>query len=190
MSAQTNATYVRMDEGTVEDYAIMGSYHAANLAKLPDRLIGMLVGLGDKQDGSPIDGYAHSLQSASLAYDDGADDDMVFGALMHDIGQEVSEHNHAEVAAAILKPFLSEKMYWVVKHHGTFQGYYYFDKIGWDRDARDRYKDSPYYEDCIHFCERYDQVAFRRDYPTKPLSFFEPMIKRMVATGESVNGVT
>jgi predicted HD phosphohydrolase len=190
MSTQPTATYARMDAGTVEDYAIMGSYHAANLTTLPDRLMAMLVELGDKHDGSPLDGYAHSLQSATLAYDDGADDEMVFAALMHDIGQVASEHNHAEVAAAILKPFLSERMYWVVKHHGTFQGYYYFDKVGWDRDARDQHKDSPYYQDCIHFCERYDQIAFRHDYPTKPLTFFEPLVRRIVSAGAAVTGVT
>lgn len=190
MSAQPIATYTQMDKGSVEDYAIMGSYQPANLATLPARLMQMLVDLADKPDGSPIDGYAHSLQTASLAYDDGAEDETVFAALLHDIGQTVSEHNHSEVAAAILRPFLSDRMCWVVKHHGMFQGYYYFDKIGWDPNARDVYKDSPYYQDCVHFCETYDQVAFRSDYPTKPLTFFEPLVQRMVNQGRSVDGVT
>ena len=190
MSEQPIATYVRMDEGTREDYAIMGSYQAANLAALPDRLMRMLVEFGDKDDGSPLDGYAHSLQSASLAFDDGGDDEMVFAALLHDIGQVVSEHNHSDVAAAILKPFLSERLHWVVQHHGMFQGYYYFDKIDWDPNARDIYKDSPYYQDCVNFCERYDQVAFRGDYATKPLTFFEPMVRRMVSKGRGIPGVT
>ena len=190
MSAQPIATYTRMDHGTVEDYAIMGSYHSVNLTKLPDRLMSMLVELGDKDDGTPIDGYAHSLQSASLAFEDGAEDETVFAALFHDIGVLVSEHNHAEIAAAILKPYLSDRMYWVIKHHGTFQGYYYFDKVGWDPNASEAYKDSPYYEDCIRFCERYDQIAFRRDYPTKPLTFFEPLVRRMMSEGHYVDGVT
>ena len=190
MSEVTIATYTRMDEGTVEDYAIMSSYKPATIAALPDRLMGTLVELGDKHDGSPIDAYAHSLQTATLAYHDGADDETVFAALLHDIGQLYSEHNHAEVSAAILKPYLSERMYWVVKHHGIFQGYYYFDKIGWDPDARDAYRDSPWYDDCVRFCERYDQVAFRRDYPTKPLEFFEPMVRRMMKNAHSVVGVT
>lgn len=190
MSVNAKASYVRMDEGTVEDYAIMGSYHDAHLASLSQRLMQMVTELGDKEDGSPIDGYAHSLQSASLAYADGADDEMVFAALMHDIGQVCSLYNHSEVAAAILKPYLSERMYWVVKHHGTFQGYYYFDKVGWDKNAREQYKESPYYQDCVQFCERYDQIAFRRDYPTKPLEFFEPLVKRMVSQAKLVEGVT
>ena len=190
MSTQPKATYTQMDQGTVEDYAIMGSYREASAAALPDRLLKMLVELGDKEDGSPIDGFAHSLQSATLAYNDDAEDETVFAALLHDVGQVVSVHNHAEVAAAILKPYLSPRMYWVVKHHGIFQGYYYFDKVGWDRNAREAYKDSPYYQDCVHFCERYDQVAFRRDYATKPLSFFEPLVRRMIAQGSAVENVT
>lgn len=190
MSNGKTATYSRMDEGTVEDYAIMGSYKPSNLKVLPDRLMGLLVELGDKEDGSPVDGYAHSLQSATLAYNDGAEDDMVFGALMHDIGQVLSVHYHSEVGAAILKPFLSEKMHWIIKHHGTFQGYYYFDKTGGDQNARDRYRDSPFFEDCAIFCERYDQVAFRKDYATKPLEFFEPLIRRVCAAGHGEKGIT
>ena len=190
MSEAPIATYARMDEGTVEDYAIMASYKPANLAAMPDRLMGLLVELGDREDGSPLDAYAHSLQSATLAYHDGAEDETVFAALFHDIGQFYSEHNHSEVSAAILKPYLSERAYQVVKHHGIFQGYYYFDKIGWDPNARDAYRGSPWYDDCVRFCERYDQIAFRRDYPTKPLEFFEPMVRRVMERARSVAGVT
>ena len=143
MSEAPIATYSRMDEGTVEDYAIMASYKPANLAALPDRLMSLLVELGDREDGSPLDAYAHSLQSATLAYHDGAEDETVFAALFHDIGQFYSENNHSEVSAAILKPYLSERAYQVVKHHGMFQGYYYFDKIGWDPNARDAYAARP-----------------------------------------------
>ena len=49
MSEAPIATYARMDEGTVEDYAIMASYKPANLAAMPDRLMGLLMELGDKQ---------------------------------------------------------------------------------------------------------------------------------------------
>ena len=86
-------------------------------AQFPARLLSMLALLADKHDGSPIDSYAHSLQSATLAYEDDADDETVFIALFHDIGQLVSEQNHSEVSGAILKPFVSESAHWVVKHH-------------------------------------------------------------------------
>jgi predicted HD phosphohydrolase len=177
MSEAPIATYARMDEGTVEDYAIMASYKPARLAELPDRLMGLLVGLGDKTDGSPIDGYAHSLQSATLAYHDGAEDETVFAALMHDIGQVYSEHNHSEVSAAILKPYLSERAYQVVKHHGIFQGYYYFDKIGRDKDEREQFRGHPAFEMTERFCRDYDQVSFDPDYETRPIDHFMPRMQ-------------
>jgi len=88
-------------------------------------------------------------------------------------------HNHGEVAAAILKPYVSEKIYWIVKHHPVFQGYYYNHYLGGDRNAREKYRDSPHYDDCIYFCERYDQNAFDPAYDSKPLEFFEPMLRRV-----------
>ena len=103
MATDLRASYVRMDEGTVEDYAIMASYQDAHLAAIPRRLMDMLVELGEREDGSPIDGYAHSLQSASLAYDDGADDEMVFAALMHDIGHPPFGHSGEDVLKECLK---------------------------------------------------------------------------------------
>ena len=33
-------------------------------------------------------------------------------------------------------------------------------------------------------CHEYDQKAFDPDYPTKPLEFFEPMLRRVLNRGE------
>ena len=104
---------------------------------------------------------------------------MIIAALLHDIGDVVAPYNHGEVAAAILKPYVSEKTYWIVRHHCVFQGYYYNHHLGGDRNARDKYRDSPYFEDCRYFCHHYDQNAFDPDYPTQPLAFFVPMLRRV-----------
>ena len=181
MSPSPIATYERMDHSTAEDWAAQEHYRPSCIATLPDRLMSMLTSLDGKFDGSPISAYAHSLQSATLAHEDGADDQTVFCALFHDVGQWVSEDNHSEVSAAIVRPFVSERLYWIVKHHGLFQGYFYFHHIGQDRNAREAYRDSPHYQACIDWCDRYDQRAFRRDYPTRPLEFFEPMVRRVIA---------
>ena len=101
-------------------------------------------------------------------------------ALFHDIGQFVSEDNHSQVSAAILKPYLSERGHWIIKHHGIFQGYYYFHHLNQDRHARDTYSDNPHYEACVEWCDKYDQRAFRSDYSSKPLEFFGPMIERVM----------
>ena len=101
--------------------------------------------------------------------------------LLHDIGDELAPYSHSELAAAVLRPFVPEKLYWIVKHHGVFQMVYYAHHLGGDRNARDRFKDHPWYDDAVEFCERYDQNCFDPDYDTLPLSFFEPMLRRVFA---------
>lgn len=83
----------------------------------------------------------------------------------------------------MMKPYVSEKTYWILKHHCVFQGFYYNHHFGGDRNARDKYRDSPHWEDCRHFCEKYDQCAFDPEYPTKPLEFFEPILRRVLSRG-------
>ena len=88
-------------------------------------------------------------------------------------------YNHPDVAAAILKPFVSEANHWMVANHGAFQGYYFFHHIGLDRNLREHFKDSPHYEHCAQFCHLYDQAAFDPDYESEPLEFFVPMVERV-----------
>ena len=85
--------------------------------------------------GYKIDRLQHSLQVATRAYRDGADDETVVAALLHDIGDWLAPYNHSQVAAAILKPYVSKRTYWVIKHHGLFQSYYYAQHLGGDRNA-------------------------------------------------------
>ena len=131
--------------------------------------------------GYQVDRYTHSLQTASRALRDGADEETVVCALLHDIGDVLAPDNHSAVAAAILRPFVGERNHWVVQHHGLFQGYYYFHHRGEDRNARDRYRGHPHYQACVDFCERWDQQSFDPDYPTLPLTRFEPMVRRVFA---------
>ena len=181
MTELDKALYESMETSTVEDWAVYTRLRATLQQGLPDKLMAMLVALENVDDGAPISGYEHSLQSATLAYEDGADDQTVFSALFHDIGQSVSVDNHSQVAAAILRPFVSEELHWIVNHHGIFQGYYYFHLMGEDQNAREKYQDEPYYQACIDWCDKYDQRVFRRDYPTKPLEFFAPMVRRVMS---------
>ena len=174
------ATYSSMETSTASDWAIYRAKIPATLARMPDRLTQLLQDLATVDDGAPINGCDHSLQSATLAYKDDADDETVFMALFHDIGTLVSQSNHSEVSAAILKPYLSERGHWIIKHHGIFQGYYYFHHFDQDRNARDSYKDNPYYDACAEWCDRYDQRAFSSTYPSKSLDFFRPLIKRIL----------
>ena len=100
--------------------------------------------------------------------------------LLHDLGDMIAPDNHSEVIASILRPYISKKNHWVLKHHGLFQGYYYFHHIGGDRNSRERHKDHPFYQDCVDFCEKWDQTSFDPDYPTQSLEYFEPMVRKVL----------
>ena len=179
MDKRYKGTWTAMENATQEDFLAVVDFEKTYNAGLVDRLIDQLKLLDEEWTPYPINRYQHSLQSATRAYDDGADEETVVAALLHDIGDVVAPYNHGEVAAAILKPYVSERTYWVVKHHCVFQGYYYNHYYGGDRNARDKYRDNPYFEDCRYFCHHYDQKAFDPDYDSEPLEFFLPMLRRV-----------
>lgn len=69
----------------------------------------------------------------------------------------------------------------MVKHHAIFQGYYFFNHLGLDRDLREQFRDHPCFERTVKFCAKYDAAAFDPEQETLPLSFFEPMLRRVMA---------
>ena len=122
-----------------------------------------------------------ACKTATRAHRDGREEDYVVMALLHDIGDTLGTYNHPDIAAAILKPFVSEKLHWITEKHGIFQGYYFFHYLGQDRDMRDQFQGHDHYEDCAEFCAKYDQTAFDANYDSAPLEFFEPMVRRVMA---------
>ena len=175
------AQFKSMMEGTQEDWAIIAS-HAKGFNKgLADRVLAHLRLLDGDYGGFPIDRLTHSLQSATLAHCDGMDEEYVVCALLHDIGDTLGSYNHPDIAAAILKPFVSEANHWMVANHGIFQGYYFFHHLGLDRDMRETYRNHPHFEHTARFCHRHDQNAFDPAYDSMPLEAFEPMVQRLFA---------
>jgi predicted HD phosphohydrolase len=69
----------------------------------------------------------------------------------------------------------------MVEKHGIFQGYYFFHHLGMERHLREQFKDHPQYQATIDFCAKYDAAAFDPDFENLPLSFFEPMLRRVFA---------
>jgi predicted HD phosphohydrolase len=179
MKKAYKATWRAMEEASAEDFHAIMEYDASYNAGLVDRLLTQLQQLDEPWTPYPINRLQHSLQSATRAYRDKADEETVVAALLHDIGDVTAPFNHGEVAAAIIKPYVSEKTHWIIKHHCVFQGYYYNHHLGGDRHAREKYRDSPYFDDCVYFCHYYDQSAFDPDYQSYPLDFFEPMLRRV-----------
>ncbi len=168
-------------DATQEDIDAVVKGYSENAAELTNHLISHLELLKGEKGGFTIDRYDHSLQAATKAYRDGKDEEYVVCALLHDVGDHLAPYDHGELAAAMLRPFVSDANYWMVKHHTTFQGYYFWDKIGQDKNARDKYKNEPYYQHTIEFCDKYDSAAFDPDYQSEPIEFFKPMIQKLVA---------
>jgi predicted HD phosphohydrolase len=175
------ARFTRMEDGTKEDYAIIERAQQPFADQLPERVLAHLKGLGGSYGGMQVDRLVHSLQTATRAERDGRDEEYVVCAVLHDVGDLLASHSHAQLAAAILKPFVSEENHWMVEHHAIFQGYYFWHHVGADRNARDRYRDHPYFERTEEFCSLYDQCSFDPDYDTAPIEYFEPMLRRVLA---------
>ena len=173
--------YVRMDEGTAWDYALQSALAKPFMAATPERLLAFMESLHHSFPGGQIDRYAHSLQTATRAEDAGECEEIVVAGLLHDIGDSLSPHNHGIIGAEILRPFVSRHTYWMLRHHDVFQGYYFWDKIGLDKHARDRHRDHPAYDMTVRFTGDYDQMAFDPAYETRPLEYFEPMVGRIFA---------
>ena len=173
-------SFTAMKDGTREEYALLARLEKPFLALTADRVLDEL----RRADEVTLEGYkisrlTHGLQSATRAMRDGADIDWVVGALLHDIGDGLAPQNHDRMSAEVIRPFVRWDVAWVVEHLGIFQMLYYAHHYGWDRDARERFRDHPCFDSCAEFCERWDQSSFDPDYPTEPLSRFEPMLREV-----------
>jgi predicted HD phosphohydrolase len=173
------AQFQAMTESTHDDWQLIGGELKRFGEKLPDRLIAHLKLLQGDYGGFPVDRLEHCLQTATRAHQAGRNEEYVVCALLHDIGDTLGPSNHADIAAAIVQPFVSEENHWIVQHHGIFQGYYFFHFLGLDRDLRDKFRDHPYFEKTEEFCRLFDQVAFDPDFRSMPLEAFEPMVRRV-----------
>lgn len=145
-----------------------------------ERVLKLFGELRDCFIGNHIDMLEHGLQTATRALRDGADEETVVVALLHDIGEVMTPINHGEVAAAFLRPYITPQNHWILMHHEIFQAYYYQDAAGLEeKDTRERFKDNKYYEACVKFCHDWDQPSFDPDYESLPLEHFVPMVHRI-----------
>ena len=175
------ATFTRMEDSTAEDWRRIAGEYGPFVKALPQRIVAHLKLLEGDYGGFPVDRYTHSLQTATRALRDGRDEEYVVCALLHDIGDTLGPFNHFDIAAALLKPVVSEANHWMVQHHGIFQGHYFFHHLGLDRNLRDQFRDHPHYARTEEFCALYDNPAFDAKAETLPIEAFLPMIERVFA---------
>ena len=180
------ATFRRFDECAAEDLQIVAENQKPFAHGLAYRVLTHLELLDGDFGGFNVDRLEHSLQTATRAYRDGRDEEYVVCCLLHDIGDTLGVYDHGAIAVAIMKPFASEANLWMLENHTVFQGYYYFEHIGGDKNKREQFKDSPYYEYTKEFIEKYDMPAFDENYDSMRLDEFEPMVKRILTKSKVV----
>lgn len=173
------AKYHAMVDGTADDWKIISKAAAPFQKDLPRRLVAHLELLRGDCGGYPVDRLEHSLQTATRAMQAGEDEEYVVCALLHDVGDTLGPANHADIAAAIVKPYVSERNHWIIEKHAIFQGYYFFHHLGLDRNMRDQFRGHPHFEATAQFCHLYDQNSFDPAFKSMPLEAFVPMIGRL-----------
>ena len=171
--------FTQMKDGTKEDYLLLEKHEKKYIEGTADRLIKFMSSLNTTLEGYKITRLEHSLQTATRALNDKADDEMIVAALLHDIGDELAPLNHSEYAAAVIKPYVSDKTHWVVEKHGEFQMYYYAHHLGGNRNQREKYKGHKYYQDTINFCENWDQKSFDPNFKSLSLENFKPLVYKI-----------
>ena len=181
MQDQRTVSFTAMKDGTKADYDFLASMEQAFIADTAERVLAHVERLAHSISGYKISRLDHSLQSATRAERDGADIDWIVTALLHDIGDDLAPHNHDSIAAAVIRPYVREECSWVCQHHGIFQLVYYAHHLGGDPNARERFRDHPYYQPAVDFCERWDQASFDPDYDTLPLAHFKPLVEAVFA---------
>jgi predicted HD phosphohydrolase len=174
-------TFTRMDESTAEQWAVIGRKTFEAQDRTAEAVLAMLRSLRDLTVGFAVDQLTHSLQTATRAERGGADDEMVVASLCHDIGKAVSSPNHPVIGAEILKPYVRAEVYEVIRAHQDFQGRHYYHHFGGDPNARDRYRDEPWFELAATFADDWDQQAFDPAYDTLPLEHFEGRLRELFA---------
>lgn len=168
-----------IDQMKPEDWKLISSFETEEHKHMPELVIKHLQLLGHGEQPYQIDRLQHSLQTATRAMRDGADDEMVLAALVHDIGDTLALYNHAELAGALIKPYVSEKTHWIVLNHDVFQGFYYWENLGLNKNARDKFRGHPWFDECDKFCREWDCPSFDPDYDTLSLESFTPLIEKV-----------
>ncbi len=180
-------TFTRMDESTAEQWAVIGKETYEHQGRVADRARALLASLAEITDGFAVDQLTHSLQTATLAERAGADEEVVFASLLHDVGKAVSVPNHPEIAAAIIKPYVRADVYHMIRAHQDFQGRHYYHHFGGNPDARDQYQGEPWYDLAARFADDWDQIAFDPAYDTLPLEHFEPLVRARFANAKLIS---
>ncbi len=175
------ATFTRMDESTAEQWATIGAETLNNQPRVAEEFLSMLRRLESITDGFACDQLVHALQTATKAEKAGADEEMIFASLCHDVGKLISVFNHPGIAAEMIRPYVREDVYHAIRVHQDFQGRHYYQHFGKSQNEREKYEGEPWFDLAAQFADEWDQQAFDPDGETYPLEHFEPLVRKLTA---------
>lgn len=175
------ATFTRMDNSTAEQWGVIGAATIADQPRVADEVLGLLRRCDSLTLGFGVTQLVHCLQTATLAEKAGADDELIVGSLVHDIGKCVSVFNHDAIAGELLRAYVRDDVYHAIRVHQSFQGKHYFHHFGGDPDAREKYRGEPWFDLAATFADQWDQIAFDPDAETYPLEHFAPLVREVFA---------
>jgi predicted HD phosphohydrolase len=173
----------RLDTVTVDEWRSIAAGHSNRPRSVAGPMLDMLRSTRNHAV-FDVDHMTHQLQTATRAYRDGADDEVVLAALFHDVAEVVAGAGHGAVAAGLLRPYVRNDVYQVLRTHSDFQGRYYNEYFGLAADAYRAHADESWFALAVTFSDDWDQASFDPSYKTEELSFFEPMVQRMFARTE------
>jgi predicted HD phosphohydrolase len=185
-STKTTDRFTSMDASTEEQWQQIVVETIEFQPHVAEQILAMLRQLEGITVGFAVDQLVHSLQTATRAEEAGASTEVVVASLCHDIGKVISVMNHPGIAAAILKPYVSFETFKMIEAHQDFQGKHYYEYLGQDPNAREQYRGQPWFALAETFADEWDQNSFDPDYPTLPLSHFEPMVREVFALPRSL----
>ena len=178
--------FTRMDQSTKEEWDHIYNEHLPHVFDMPNRIISMLEQLDGVSLGFGTDQLHHALQTATMARRANASDEMILISLIHDIGKVINVPNHGQICAEIIKPYVSDDAYHIIRTHQDFQGEHYYHYMGKPRDLRKNYENESWYEKAKQFTDEWDQAAFDPEYDTEPLEYFIPLIQKFFSFPKTI----
>jgi predicted HD phosphohydrolase len=171
--------FTRMQDGTQEDWAVIGAAHKEHFYQTPAHLMDMLRSLEKVTVGFACNQLQHSLMAGTLARRDNASDEEVAIALLHDVGKAVNIPNHGAIAAELIRPYVSEDAYHAIYNHQHFQGKFYYEFLGGDANLRNNFTEESWYPLAVKLVDDWDAPAFDPDFEVDSLESFEPLLVEM-----------
>ena len=189
-SVSETAKFTRLDQSTAADWAIIENAVRAQSQGVVNTIKNMINACRGYHLGFGPDQFTHVTQTATRAKRDNASDEMILVCLVHDLGKVISNLAHPDIIAGIVRPYVSDGSYYLLRHHMEYQWKHYGHYIFKPTNGRQRYVGESWHADAVRFSDEYDQKAFDPYYRTDPIEAFLPLVEQFFGTANPRENLT